>query len=179
MPSFPQRWRFIAANLRRGAGRKRRSGAVVTADNVTLNFSSADQTATLKFSRKFDLTMVNIATQMKESALAARAKAKKEADAKFFSDAAAMAKEIIAADEVRRVAQAAKLSDAPLRALADNSKPVPLPENAEEVKFEGADGRLDFDSPSSVRAVAAFYRGALKAQGWKEQPSVINHAAWP
>ena len=73
---------------------------------------------------------------MKESALAARAKAKKEADAKFLSDAAAMAKEIIAADEVRRVAQAAKLSDAPLRALADNSKPVPLPENAEEVKFE-------------------------------------------
>ncbi|MBR1210538.1 hypothetical protein [Bradyrhizobium sp. JYMT SZCCT0180] len=152
-------------------------GAVVTPDNVTLNFSSAEQTATLKFSRRYDMTMVNIATQMKEAALAARAKAKKEADAKFLSDAATMAKEIIAADEVRRVAQAAKLSDAPLRTLADNSKPVPLPENAEEVKFEAADGRLDFYSPSTVRAVAAFYSGALKAQGWKEKPSPINHAA--
>ncbi|MGE9009242.1 hypothetical protein ACO2JO_11710 [Leptospira interrogans] len=152
-------------------------GSVVTPENVTLNFSSSDHTATLKFSRKFDLTMVSIATQMKEAAVAARAKAKKEADAKFFSDAATMAKEIIAADEVRRVAQAAKLSDAPLRALADNSKPVPLPEDAEEVKFEAADGRLDFYSPSTVRAVAAFYSGALKAQGWKEKPSPINHAA--
>ncbi|MBR1189381.1 hypothetical protein [Bradyrhizobium sp. AUGA SZCCT0160] len=152
-------------------------GAVVTPDNVTLNFSSAEQTATLKLSRRYDMTMVNVATHMKEAALAARAKAKKEADAKFLSDAAAMAKEIIAADEVRRVAQAAKLSDAPLRALADNSKPVPLPENAEEVKFEAADGRLDFYSPSTVRAVAAFYSGALKAQGWKEKPSPINHAA--
>ena len=45
------------------------------------------------------------------------------ADDKFFSDAAAATKEIIAADEARRVAQAANLSDAPLRALADSSKP--------------------------------------------------------
>ena len=150
------------------------NGAVVTADNVTLNFSSADETATLKLGRKFDLTMVNLVTQVKESALAARAKAKKEADARFFTDAAAMAKQIIAADEVRRVAQAANLSDAPLRASADNTKPVPLPENAEDVKFEGADGRLDFSTSSSVQAVAAFYRASLKAQGWKEKPSIID-----
>ncbi|MBR1145226.1 hypothetical protein [Bradyrhizobium sp. AUGA SZCCT0431] len=149
-------------------------GAVVTPDNVTLNFSSSDHTATLKFSRKFDLTMVSIATQMKEAAVAARARAQKEASAKFSSDAAAIAKMVIAAGEAQLVAQAAKLSDAPLRAHADNSKPVPLPENAEEVKFEGADGRLDFYSSSTVRAVAAFYRDALKAQGWKERPSVIN-----
>ena len=95
---------------------------------------------------------------MTEAALAARAKAKKEADAKFMSDAAAMAKQIIAADEARRVAQAANLSDAPLRALADSTTPVPLPENAEDVKFEGPDGRLEFNSASSVKAIAAFYR---------------------
>ena len=51
---------------------------------------------------------------------------------------------------------------------------MPLPENAEDVKFDGADGRLEFNSASSVKAVAAFYRGSLKSQGWKEQPSVIN-----
>jgi hypothetical protein len=149
-------------------------GAVVTPDNVTLNFSSAEQTATLTLGRKYDLTVVSLATQMTEAALAARARAKKQADDKFMSDAAAMAKHVIAADEVRRVAQAAGLSDEPLRALADSSTPVPLPENAENVKFDGADGRLEFNSSSSVKAVAAFYRGSLKSQGWREKPSVIN-----
>ena len=149
-------------------------GAVVTPDNVTLNFSSAEQTATLTIGRKYDLTVVGLATQMTEAALAARARAKKQADDKFMSDAAAMAKQVIAADEVRRVAQAAGLSDEPLRALADSSTPVPLPENAEDVKFDGADGSLEFNSSSSVKAVAAFYRGSLKSQGWREKPSVIN-----
>ena len=151
-------------------------GAVVTPDNVTLNFSSAEQTATLTLGRKYDLTVVRLVTQMTEAALAARARAKKQADAKFMSDAAAMAKQVIAADEARRVAQAAGLSDAPLRALADSATPVPLPENAENVKFDGADGRLGFNSASSVKAIAAFYRSALKSQGWKERPSVINQA---
>ncbi|ANW05181.1 hypothetical protein [Bradyrhizobium icense] len=149
-------------------------GAVVTPDNVTLNFSSAEQTATLTLGRKYDLTVVSLVTQMSEAAMAARAKAKKQADEKFMNDAAAMAKQVIAADEARRVAQAANLSDAPLRALADSSTPVPLPENAENVKFDGADGRLEFNSASSVKAVAAFYRGSLHSQGWREKPSVIN-----
>jgi hypothetical protein len=151
-------------------------GAVVTPDNVTLNFSSAEQTATLTLGRKYDLTVVSLVTQMTEAALAARARAKKQANDKFMSDAAAMAKQVIAADEARRVGQTANLPDAPLRALADSATPVPLPENAESVKFDGADGRLGFDSASSVRAIAAFYRGALKSQGWKERPSVINQA---
>ena len=150
------------------------NGAVVAADNVVLNFSSAEQTATLKLSRKYDMTLVNLVTQVKDAVLAARAKAKKDADDNFFKNAESAAKQIMAADEVRRAAQAANLSDAPLRALADNSKPVPLPENAENVKFDGDKGQLEFDSGSSVKAIAAFYRGALKSQGWKEQPSVIN-----
>ena len=150
------------------------NGAVVTADEVTLNFSSPDQTATLRLSRKYDLTILNLATQMTQAALAARAKAKKEADDKFMSDADAMVKQVMAADEVRRAAQAAGLSDAPLHALADQTTPVPLPENAENVKFNGAEGKLEFDSSSSVKAIAAFYRGVLKPLGWKEQPSVIN-----
>jgi hypothetical protein len=150
------------------------NGAVVTPDNVTLKFSSAEQSATLTLGRNYDLTVVSLVTQMTEAALAARARAKKEADEKFMKDAAAMATQVIAADEARRVAQAAGLSDEPLRALADSSTPVPLPENAENVKFDGADGRLEFNSSSSVKAVAAFYRGSLKSQGWKEKPSVIN-----
>lgn len=150
------------------------SGAVVTPDQVTLNFSSADQTATLKLVHKYDLTTLLLVAQVKEAALAARAKAKKEADAKFFQDAQATAKQMIAADEARRIAQAANLSDAPLRALADDTRPVPVPEGADNVKFDGAKGGLEFKSASSVKAVATFYRESMKSLGWKEQPSVIN-----
>ena len=150
------------------------AGAVITDNDVTLNFSSADQNAQLKLIRRYDLTFVNLSTQVKEAALAARAKAKKEADERFFRDAQVAAQQVAAADEVRRAALAANLSDAPLRALADPTKPVPLPEGVENVKFDGADGRLEFDSASSVKALASFYRGSLKSLGWKEQPSVIN-----
>ncbi len=150
------------------------NGAVTTADNVVLNFSSAEQTATLKLSRKYDMTMVYLVTQVKDSVLAARAKAKKDADDNFFRNAEAAAKQIIAADEVRRAAQAANLSDAPLRALVDDTKPVPLPENAENVKFDGGRGQLEFNSGSTVKAIATFYRGTLKSQGWKEEPLGIN-----
>src|SRR5204863_8379782 len=99
-----------------------------------------------------------------------------EADQKFMHDATATAMQIIAADEARRAAQAANLSDAPLRPLGNSAMPVPLPENAEDVTFEGDDGRLQFKSASSAKAIAAFYRAGLKAQGWKERPSVINNA---
>ena len=149
-------------------------GAASAPDEVTASFASAEQTATLRLSRKYDLTVFTLATQMKEAALAARAAAKKQADDKFTSDADAMVKQVMAADEIRRAAQAAGLSDAPLHALADQTTPVPLPENAENVKFDGAEGKLEFDSGSSVKAIAAFYRGILKPRGWKEQPSVIN-----
>jgi hypothetical protein len=160
---------LAAQNWKEEAG-----GAVITDNDVTLNFSSTDQNAQLRLIHKYDLTFVNLSTQVKEAALAARAKAKKEADEKFFRDAQVAAQQVAAADEVRRAAQAANLSDAPLRTLADPTKPVPLPEGVENVKFDGADGRLEFDSASSVKALAAFYRGSLKSLGWKEQPSVIN-----
>jgi hypothetical protein len=149
-------------------------GAAIADDEVTVSFFSADQTATLRLTHKYDLTVVGMVAQTKPSALAARAKARKDADDKFMSDAETMAKQFIAADEVRRAAQAAGLSDAPLQALAPQTTPVPLPEGAENVDFKAADGRLEFDSASSVKALAAFYRGALKATGWHEAPSVIN-----
>lgn len=143
-------------------------------DEVAIRISSAEETGVLRLGRKYDFTMVRLTAQVKESALAARAKAKKEADEKFLGDALGAAKQLIAADEARRKVQATALSDAPLNALADSKTPVPLPETAEDVKFEGGDGRLEFSSTSSVKALTAFYRAALKPAGWKEQPSVIN-----
>ncbi|QAU43898.1 hypothetical protein [Bradyrhizobium guangzhouense] len=141
-------------------------------DEVALKFSSTEQTGVLRLSRKYDFTMVYLTAQVKESVLAARAKAKKDADDQFMRDAAAMTKQVLAEDAIRRKAQAAALSDAPLQAQAGGNTPLPVPVNAQEV--ESGDGRLEFNSASSVKALAAFYRASLKPAGWKEQPSVIN-----
>jgi hypothetical protein len=150
------------------------SAPLAPGDEVAIKISNTDETGLLRLGRKYDFTMVSLTARVKESALAARARAKKEADERFMKDAEAMAKQVIAADEARRKVQAAALSDAPLGALADSKTPVPLPETAEGVKFEGDGGHLEFSSTSSVKAVTAFYRASLKPAGWKEQPSVIN-----
>ena len=165
---------FFRRELTARNWREDTSGAIITTDDVTLNFSSAEETAVLRLGSKYDLTTVSLVTQVKPTAFAARAKARKEADDKFFSDAQAAAKSLMATDEARRMAQAAGLSDAPLQARADTVAPVPVPEGAETVQFSGTEGRLEFDSSSSVQALATFYRGALTSMGWKEEPSVIN-----
>jgi len=58
----------------------------------------------------------------------------------------------------------------------DAKPPVPLPDAVEDVEFDGADGRLEFNSASSLKATADFYRAAMKQQGWEEGSSVINNA---
>lgn len=150
------------------------SASLTPGVDVAIKLSSAEETGVLRLGRKYDFTMISLTAQVKDSALAARAKAKREADERFLGDALGAAQQLIAADEARRKSQAAALSDAPLNALADSKTPVPLPENAEGVKFEGGDGQLEFSSASSVKALSSFYRTALKSSGWKEQPSVIN-----
>lgn len=165
---------FYRRELAAQSWKEEATGAIITDNEVTLNFSSPDQDATLRLNHKYDLTIVSLVTRVKDSVLAAHAKAKRDADENFMRDAEATAKRMMAADEVRRAAQAANLSDAPLHALADQTAPVPVPEGAENVKFDGTEGKLEFDSSSSVKALAAFYRGSLKPLGWKEQPSVIN-----
>ena len=150
------------------------SAPLAPGDDVAIRISSAEETGVLRLGRKYDFTMISLTAQVKESALAARARAKKEADERFLGDALGAAQQLIAADEARRKTQAASLSDAPLNALANSKTPVPLPETAQDVTFEGGDGRLEFSSTSSVKALSTFYRTTLKSSGWKEQPSVIN-----
>ncbi|MDB5598994.1 MAG: hypothetical protein JWN71_1038 [Xanthobacteraceae bacterium] len=67
-------------------------------------------------------------------------------------------------------------SEPPLKALAETAAPVPLPETADNILYDGyaEDGELKFTSPSSVQAVAAFYSAAMKPLGWTEGRSVIN-----
>ena len=79
-----------------------------------------------------------------------------------------------AAAKPPKVAQAGPAEK--LSARADNDAPVPVPEDAEDVEFDGADGKLEFSSASSIQAVADFYRSAMKQQGWDPRSSVINNA---
>jgi hypothetical protein len=174
MAELPAVLAFYHRELAARGWREDGNAPLAAGDDVAIRISNAEETGMLRLGRKYDFTMVSLTAQVKESALAARAKAKKEADARFLGDALGAAQQLIAADEARRKAQAASLSDTPLRALADGTTPVPLPENAEGVKFEGGDGRLEFSSASSVKALTAFYRASLKPAGWREQPSVIN-----
>ena len=62
------------------------------------------------------------------------------------------------------------------RLRADNTVPIPLPETATEIDYQAGDGKIDFDSQSSVSALAAFYRAEMKKRGWREHRSVINRS---
>ena len=57
---------------------------------------------------------------------------------------------------------------------AAGTAPIPVPETADDVEFDGALGKIEFRSASSVAALAAFYRTEMAPLGWKERPSVIN-----
>ena len=60
-------------------------------------------------------------------------------------------------------------------ALADDAAPpLPMPDDATEIAYDGEAGTLAFSSAKSVKDVAAFYRDLAKKNGWKETPSVIN-----
>jgi hypothetical protein len=72
------------------------------------------------------------------------------------------------------VSPAARTPDAPLRARAGDAAPVLVPETAEDVSYDAVEGRLEFNSASSVQTLAAFYRAGLQSLGWKPEPQVIN-----
>ena len=85
------------------------------------------------------------------------------------------------AEAIRQAAAAAPAkptpsatTDAAPQAAATTTLPIPMPDGAEDVDYNAADGKLEFNSSSSVKALAAFYRSSLKALGWKEDPTPIN-----
>jgi len=63
-------------------------------------------------------------------------------------------------------------------ALADDAKPpIPLPGDAADVEYtpDTDSGMLQFNSNTSPKDLAAFYKDAMKTAGWKESPSVIHN----
>lgn len=150
--------------------------AAIAPDAATLTFTSADATGTLRLARQYDLTTIGFVVQVSDAALAAREKAKRDNSAKFIRDAEATAQAAIAASDTQRSAAAAGSpnADATLRPLNGNTAPVPLPDTAENIKFDGASGHLEFTSSSSIKALAAFHRATMKPLGWNETPAAIK-----
>ena len=62
----------------------------------------------------------------------------------------------------------------PLAAMDGNPASIPVPSTAEAVKFDGAEGSLDFETDSSIKSVVAFYRAAMKPLGWQAEASGID-----
>jgi hypothetical protein len=152
-------------------------GAVITPDEVVLNFTAPEGTAVLKIGHKYDLTIVSLVQQLpKVVAKVAPATGGDSIDAmlkeaqQMMRDATAEAQ---AGAKSQKMAQANEPAET-LRPLADNDAPVPVPEGAEDIEFDS--GRLEFSSGASVKSVADFYRSTMKQQGWGAQSSVINNA---
>jgi hypothetical protein len=153
-------------------------GASVSPDEIVLTFSSAEGKAELKLGHKYDLTTVSLVQQVVKPVVKNEPTAKDDSIDTMMKQAQQLMRE--AASDARAGMQAPAASQGAqepmqtLRALAGTDVPVPLPENAAEVEF--ADGRLEFNSASSVKVVVAFYHSIMKEQGWSESASVINNA---
>ena len=155
-------------------------GAIVKPDEVTLNYTAPEGPAVLKLSHKYDLTIVNLVLHLQKPA-AAKAESAVQGDSvdALLKQAQQMMREATTdlADGTRSPAAPPPKATAPaLRVLADNKAPVPVPDSAEEVEFDGADGTLEYTSASPLQNVADFYRTSMKEQGWAPQSSVINNA---
>ncbi len=154
------------------------AGASISDTAARVTFAKPDDTAMLELRQLHDLTDVRLVAQLAPSAIAARARLKQEADARWLSDARRQADGLMAASEAKRLAASTAAASAPvetLRSLAGANTPIPLPENSTAVTFNGEDGKLEFTSSSTPKSVAGFYRTELKGLGWKEVRSPIDN----
>jgi hypothetical protein len=154
-------------------------GAAVTPDSVKLNFTSPEGPATLEIGRKYDFAQVSLLQEITKPAAAPAVSAPAAQDNSIdalLREAQQMMRDAgVQPKSVTPPAASAGPAEK-LQPLAGNSAPVPVPGTAEDVDFDGDSGKLDFTSASGVKAVADFYRAAMKEQGWNAQPSVINNA---
>ncbi len=100
------------------------AGTTINDTGVKATFTQPDGTAVLEMRPRYDLVSVRIVAQLREAAVAARAKAKKDADAKWMSDAVKQAQELTAASEAKRRAQVAEAAAAPVESLRGDGQSV-------------------------------------------------------
>ena len=154
-------------------------GAVVNPDKVVLNFTAPEGSAVLKLDHKYDLTIVSLVLRSSKPAAKAEPAAPMAAQGDsinaLMKEAQQMMREASADAKTPAAPSPPKSSGPALRVLAENKAPVPVPDSAEDVEFDGDDGTLEFTSTSSFQSVADFYRSTMKEQGWQSGSSVINN----
>ena len=133
--------------------------AVVSRDEVVLNFTSPDSTAVLKLGSQYDLTIVSLVQQLPEAVVAERAKARREAE-----------------ENLQRKAEEFLRGPTLKASAAPSNAPIPVPETADNPTYDSRNGELKFDSASGVQAIAGFYRSAMKPLGFRENPTVIDNS---
>lgn len=147
-------------------------------DEAVVNFNFPEGTATLKLARQYGLTTVSLIEKI------TKPKTNGVTGGGSVNDLLQQAQQMMRAAESmpggaampQAPAHGAGDSVEPLRPLAGGSAPIPLPETAQDVDFDGEDGTLQFTSKSNVKSIAEFFRSALKQSGWRAKPGVINNA---
>ena len=158
-------------------------GVAANAGEAVLNFVSPEGPAVLKLGYQYDLTTVSLVQQLTKPEAVKPAAASKPSDMlaeamKDMKDMQQMLRDAgaMTAPQPPAAAPAPRGTDAPLRKLAGNAAPIPMPDNAVDIEFDGAAGSLEFNSPSRPAVVADFYRDVMKEQGMSGGSSVINNA---
>ncbi len=168
---------FYRRELTARGYQEKAAGATITPTAARVTFSKPDETAVLELREVYDMIDVRLLAQLSQTATAARSRAKKDADDQWMLDRRKEVEDLLAASAVKRAAKEKAVADAPveaLRPLANPGTPIPLPENAQSVEFDGSDGKLEFTSPSTPKSVADFYRREMKALGWTAGRSPID-----
>jgi hypothetical protein len=164
-------------------GWKEEGGPAATkADQATIRFVTPQGAATLKLGRRYDMIAVSLIQQVPPPVAKPRASGPATA-ANSLDDAVKDMQEMMkglganmGAPQTPGTAPAPDAPARPLRASADSKAPVPVPDSAEDIEFDGKDGRLEFSCAATPAAVADFYRGSMKDLGWAPRSSVINNA---
>src|SRR6185312_11622102 len=130
-------------------------------------------TAVLKIGHQYDLTTVSLVQKINKPVMSETPKT--DSLESMLKEAQQMARDA-GVDLNMKSPQPSNDVPEKLGALASSDAPVPVPNTAAEVEFDGADGKLEFNSSSNVKSVAEFYRATMKQRGWAAQPSVINNA---
>jgi hypothetical protein len=147
-------------------------GAVVTGDETVLSFSSPSEgTLALKLSSQYDLTVVELTQQLSPAIIAARAKAKREAEEKAARDFEARMQKSLRASQAAAAQTAAAPAKAEAPLVAENFDGFPVPESSTAKRASSSKFRSEVTAKvrGELGAVLAFYRRELAKLSWKEE----------
>jgi hypothetical protein len=170
--------------------REEKQDAGKSPDEIVIRYSSPEGPAVLTVGHRYDLTTVSLVQKITNPPVEATARGGDSVDKMLNGSIDDILKQ-----KQRMMREATKDIDAQIMSMPGmpkppaaedrqgapgrktvNGLPVPIPDSAANVKYDGGKGSLDYTASSSVRATADFYRSEMKRLGWREGRSVINRS---